>query len=413
MWFKGIVRIEWHDAAGKLVKTTRCAVPINKISPWIHCDDTPVHTQLLNWMSEEIATNLQSPEFREIQINHPERLIEPVPLDLSRKNAWVLWSNQVRPDGPWDHKKFIIDTYGASSYSLDKGRGRYYFQWYDTRYLLSHDFWSNFHYGYVGRAAGFLEPVLRGAHQVAGAGGTDDGDRLTVNMGIAYFAEHGPGGVDPAALDSFLRRYTGQLLGTGVVKVIPYRAEAPAEGLGPAEPRPDAPVRPTTPTRPDAPQPPRPGSDAITTWVSVLTPNGSAGPKVLDVKDGSRSDGARVQLWQRNGNQQQYWTMERKGTYQGHSYYQLVNRRSGKCLDMATDVPAGNGVRVQQWQCNGTPNQHWAAVPVESGSRGKWVELVNLHSGRCLDVTGVNHADGALLQVWDCAGGWNQRFNIY
>lgn len=80
---------------------------------------------------------------------------------------------------------------------------------------------------------------------------------------------------------------------------------------------------------------------------------------------------------------------------------------------MTTDVPAGNGVRVQQWQCNGTPNQHWAAVPVESGSRGKWVELVNLQSGRCLDVTNVNYADGALLQVWDCSGGWNQRFNIY
>ena len=31
-------------------------------------------------------------------------------------------------------------------------------------------------------------------------------------------------------------------------------------------------------------------------------------------------------------------------------------------------------------------------------------------SGRCLDVTGANSANGTRVQIWDCHGGANQRW---
>ncbi len=146
-------------------------------------------------------------------------------------------------------------------------------------------------------------------------------------------------------------------------------------------------------------------------YISVQTPNGNIGPKVLDIKDGSAADGARAQLWQKNGNAQQRWNVTKRGTEDGYPVYELRNGKSSKCLDMATDGAIGNGTRVQQWTCNGTPNQRWIAIPVVQGNN--WVKLVNQQGRRCLDVTNVNYADGALLQVWSCSGGWNQLWNIY
>lgn len=148
-------------------------------------------------------------------------------------------------------------------------------------------------------------------------------------------------------------------------------------------------------------------------YVSVLQPSGSVGPMVLDVQGGSMAERAPVQLWLKNGNSQQAWWVDQVGTYRGLPYYVLQNDKSGLCLDLRGDVPAANGGTVWQWTCNGGPNQNWVAVPVEtSGSSAKWVELVNMAGQRCLDVKDVSYTNGALLQVWDCGGAWNQRFNI-
>ncbi|GII92188.1 RICIN domain-containing protein [Sinosporangium siamense] len=153
------------------------------------------------------------------------------------------------------------------------------------------------------------------------------------------------------------------------------------------------------------------GAAFITTWVSVQRPNGATGTKVLDVRDGSQANGARVQIWQRNGYAQQYWTIERTGTSNSLGVYQLTSRHSGKCLDMAIDGTIGNGTRVQQWTCTGATNQRWIARPVVAGNN--WVSLVNQRSGLCLDVPNYSYTDGNMLQVWQCHGDWNQRWNIY
>ncbi|WP_204055913.1 RICIN domain-containing protein [Microbispora corallina] len=133
---------------------------------------------------------------------------------------------------------------------------------------------------------------------------------------------------------------------------------------------------------------------------------------MIDIKDGSQANGARAQLWLRNGNLQQAWAVLWDGTYYGYDYFHLINKNSFKCLDMAADGAIGDGTRVQQWDCNGGANQHWIAKPVVNGN--KWVTLRSLQNPNlCLDLSNFNYSNGALLWVWTCTDDWNQRWNIY
>jgi hypothetical protein len=155
---------------------------------------------------------------------------------------------------------------------------------------------------------------------------------------------------------------------------------------------------------------------ALTTWVSVLHPNHYPSNMVLDVVGGSTANGARIQLWERNGNSQQYWTMVKNDrvAYQGRLVYRLVNQKSGKCLDMKSDGSVGNGTPVQQWDCNGRSNQSWVAWPVTDSSTKNWVMLRSLERpDLCLDAYDFRYSSGTPIQVWECFGAWNQRFNIY
>lgn len=168
------------------------------------------------------------------------------------------------------------------------------------------------------------------------------------------------------------------------------------------------------------PPPPVPADAAALGYVSVMPPDGPSiyWPTVLDMKEYSTQDGGLSQLWDMRTDgelRNQRWDITRVGVLLGFSYYELRNQLSGKCLDMATDVPMENGVRVQQWDCQGSPNQRWLAVPVQPGE--DWVQLVNLKSATgpdrlCLDVTDRKYASGAPLQVWTCNGNWNQRWNM-
>lgn len=85
--------------------------------------------------------------------------------------------------------------------------------------------------------------------------------------------------------------------------------------------------------------------------------------------------------------------------------YRLVNKRSGKCIDI--DGPStANGASIHQWTCHTGASQQWSLVPTDSG----YSRLISSYSGKALDVKDVSTADGALLQQWDWTGGTNQQF---
>ncbi|WP_110944573.1 non-reducing end alpha-L-arabinofuranosidase family hydrolase [Streptomyces niger] len=89
------------------------------------------------------------------------------------------------------------------------------------------------------------------------------------------------------------------------------------------------------------------------------------------------------------------------------AWYVLVNRNSGKALDV-TDRNADNGVGLQQYTRNDGAWQQWRFVDSGDGH----YRLRSRFTGKVLDVSAQSTADGARIQQWDDANGTNQQFSL-
>ncbi|HEY6175140.1 MAG TPA: RICIN domain-containing protein [Kofleriaceae bacterium] len=218
-WFQGMVSIEWHDRAGNVWATTECAVPKVKSTEWIECDDIPVHVLLATWLQQTIDKNLQSREFDHIKSYLTDKPVIGEPANPIGKVTAVLveFAKMVKPHAPWDYKDFLREHFGGRGYGRDPKRHTILFQW--DRDLLSFDIWSNIHYGFIGRAIGIDASVLRLGHQLPGAGQTDDGDKLAVNLGIELH-DKGRGRPDAIQIMELLRRHRHDLFKTGLAVAI-------------------------------------------------------------------------------------------------------------------------------------------------------------------------------------------------
>jgi glucosylceramidase len=78
-------------------------------------------------------------------------------------------------------------------------------------------------------------------------------------------------------------------------------------------------------------------------------------------------------------------------------------RAFGRCLTVVGDQ-AADGTGVQLSACRGSAGQQWRFTT------GR--DLVNPHADKCLDVKDFTLTDGALLQVWTCVGGPNQKWSV-
>ncbi|ROP42142.1 alpha-galactosidase [Saccharothrix texasensis] len=125
--------------------------------------------------------------------------------------------------------------------------------------------------------------------------------------------------------------------------------------------------------------------------------------KVADVYNASTADGGNVVQWGANGQANQRWRVRDVGG--GH--HEVVNVGSGKCLDVYGGAPAtGDGVRVVQWTCNSGANQRWRFEDAGDG----YARLVAQHSGKCLTVADGSTADGAQLVQRTCDGSTAQHW---
>lgn len=86
----------------------------------------------------------------------------------------------------------------------------------------------------------------------------------------------------------------------------------------------------------------------------------------------------------------------------------LVNVNSGKCLEVP-DHSTADGARAQQWTCVGARSQNWVWYhlgtthvegPGSAELRHYWI--TNRHSGKCLEVADSSTANGAPVQQWTC-----------
>ncbi|MER5261995.1 RICIN domain-containing protein [Actinosynnema sp. NPDC002837] len=117
--------------------------------------------------------------------------------------------------------------------------------------------------------------------------------------------------------------------------------------------------------------------------------------KVADVYNASTADGGNVVQWAPNGQANQRWRVRDVGG----GYSEVVNVGSGKCLDVYGGGSAtADGARVVQWTCNGQTNQRWRFEDAGSDH----VRLIAQHSGKCLDVSEAATTDGAQLVQWTC-----------
>ncbi|MEV6329215.1 non-reducing end alpha-L-arabinofuranosidase family hydrolase [Streptomyces sp. NPDC051909] len=125
--------------------------------------------------------------------------------------------------------------------------------------------------------------------------------------------------------------------------------------------------------------------------------------KALDVYNLATNDGARITQWTRNDQNQQQWQF----VDSGDGYYRIKSRHSGKVLDVQGRSTANGGAIVQWTDLNGT-NQQWRLADSPDGN----VRLIARHSGKALEVQGGSTADGANIVQYDDWGGANQQWQL-
>ncbi|WP_431929117.1 non-reducing end alpha-L-arabinofuranosidase family hydrolase [Nonomuraea jabiensis] len=135
-------------------------------------------------------------------------------------------------------------------------------------------------------------------------------------------------------------------------------------------------------------------------WYVLVNRNSG---KALDVYNLSTADGGRITQWTRNNQNQQQWQF----VDSGGGYYRIKSRHSGKVLDVYNFSTANGGAIVQWADANGT-NQQWRLADSSDG----YVRFISRHSNKALEVQGASTTDGANIVQYDDWGGNNQQWQL-
>ncbi|MCK1819342.1 RICIN domain-containing protein [Streptomyces sp. XM83C] len=135
-------------------------------------------------------------------------------------------------------------------------------------------------------------------------------------------------------------------------------------------------------------------------WYVLVNRNSG---KALDVYNLATNDGARITQWTRNDQAQQQWQF----VDSGNGWYRIKSRHSGKVLDVYNWSTANGGSIVQWSDLNGA-NQQWRLADSSDG----YVRLISRHSGKALEVQGGSTADNANIVQYDDWGGANQQWRL-
>ena len=113
---------------------------------------------------------------------------------------------------------------------------------------------------------------------------------------------------------------------------------------------------------------------------------------LVDVSEGSNSDGANVQIWaDANVNQQKF-----KIEYVSSGNYKIICKRSGKALTVSTEENAYSS-NVYQSTYKGTSNQLWKIKKAEDGR----YYIISKYNERYLDVSGAHTTNGTNISVYN------------
>jgi glycosyl hydrolase family 62/ricin-type beta-trefoil lectin protein len=135
-------------------------------------------------------------------------------------------------------------------------------------------------------------------------------------------------------------------------------------------------------------------------WYVLVNRNSG---KAMDVAGTSTADGAVIQQWARHDGANQQWQF----VDSGDGYYRLKSKNSGKILDVNAQSTA-DGAKVQQWTDLNGANQQFRLADSDGG----YVRLINRNSGKAVEVTGASTADGAAVVQYADANGNNQQWQL-
>jgi hypothetical protein len=154
----------------------------------------------INFMYNEMITNAKSAkvaEIRDMLTGARAARVFPImgePGERSARAGMVMsdtlqaalrWRDLVKSGARWDHKPKLRQMLGLSSDLHFAIQG-------DATHEYYYDIWSNIHFGYVGRAAGFTGSLLQwGAARGGAAGRNDPVDIETTQIGIDLWDRYG------------------------------------------------------------------------------------------------------------------------------------------------------------------------------------------------------------------------------
>ncbi|UII23737.1 RICIN domain-containing protein [Fulvivirga ligni] len=131
----------------------------------------------------------------------------------------------------------------------------------------------------------------------------------------------------------------------------------------------------------------------------------------LDVSGNSSSDGANVQQWNDNGNNAQRWKLQIVSSAEiiSGAIYELEPQCApGKRLDVASGSNT-NGANVQIYERNNNIAQAWQIVGV---GNGLYEIIPQCATGRRLDVAGGQDQAGSNMHIWESYSNTAQRFRF-
>ncbi|MEU8659425.1 non-reducing end alpha-L-arabinofuranosidase family hydrolase [Actinoplanes philippinensis] len=142
-------------------------------------------------------------------------------------------------------------------------------------------------------------------------------------------------------------------------------------------------------------------SGAIDTNAWYVLVNRTSG-KALDVYNLATGDGARITQWTRNDQAQQQWQF----VSSGNGLYRLKSKHSGKVLDVQNRSTADGGGIVQTTDANAAGQQF--SVQTIDG----YIQLINRNSGKAVEVQGAATTDGANVVQYSDWNGANQQWQL-
>ena len=135
-------------------------------------------------------------------------------------------------------------------------------------------------------------------------------------------------------------------------------------------------------------------------WYVLVNRNSG---KALDVYNLATNDGARITQWARTDGANQQWQF----VDSGGGYYRLKSRHSGKVLDVYNWSTA-DGAAIVQWADGNGANQQFRLADSDSG----YVRLINRNSNKVVEVQGAATNDGANVVQYGDWGGSNQQWQL-